>query len=67
MKASRLTAQPVAEGILYNGSFEVILWRDYRWNSGQISRKWFVDPANLDEAKIIIRPLGAASGELKDS
>ena len=63
MKAARLTAQPVAEGFLKEYSIEVILWRDYRWNNGQVSRMGFVDPNNLNGAKIEIRPICAAIGK----
>lgn len=60
MKRPRLTAQPVAEGVQKNTDPEVILWRDYLWNNGRTTRMWFVDPEDIEEAAIEIRPLDGA-------
>lgn len=44
MTPLRLKAQPIAEGIARAGTMEEIVWRDFRWNNGQIWRMWLVDP-----------------------
>ena len=47
MPPPRLKAQPIAEGIVRANAQEVIVWRDFQWNNGQIWRKWFVDPESF--------------------
>lgn len=57
MKSPRLTAQPMAEGFTSRSEQEIIVWRDFRWNTGKMSRMWFIDPNSVDEAEVEIRPL----------
>ncbi|WP_297753987.1 hypothetical protein [uncultured Shimia sp.] len=32
-----------------------LVWREFRWNTGKISKMWFVDPEDIDEEQIEIR------------
>ena len=57
MKPPRLKAQPIAEGIACIGTQERIVWRDYRWNNGQIWRDWLVDPERFADDDIETRPI----------
>lgn len=53
----RLKAQPIAEGYLQTSSEPKLVWREFRWNTGKISKMWFVDPDDIDEDQIEIRRL----------
>lgn len=57
MKPQRLRARPIAEGILRNATGEQVAWRDFLWNTGRVSRMWFVDPDSVNAAEIEVRPL----------
>ncbi|MEP3776280.1 MAG: hypothetical protein ABJM43_21795 [Paracoccaceae bacterium] len=57
MKPPRLRARPIAEGTLRNANGEQVAWRDFLWNTGRVSRMWFVDPDSVTEDEIEVRPL----------
>ncbi|WP_197922811.1 hypothetical protein [Thiosulfatihalobacter marinus] len=40
---------------------EVIVWRDFRWNNGQIWRDWFVDPERFAPEDIETKPIEKAA------
>ncbi len=61
MKPPRLRAQPIAEGIARVNAQEVIVWRDFRWNNGQIWRDWFVDPERFAPEDIETKPIEKAA------
>lgn len=61
MKPPRLKAQPIAEGIVRVNAQEVIVWRDFRWNNGQVWRKWFVDPEKFAPEDIETKPMEKVS------
>ncbi len=46
---------PFQDGFLTTQKGESLVFTDYRWNNGKISRRWYVDPAsvNLDDVKIL--------------
>lgn len=46
--AKRKTGWPFQEGFLNDGTQEVHLFTDYRWNDGSVSRRWHVDPERFD-------------------
>jgi len=55
MPPLRLTAQPIAEGFIQTSSGPNLIWREFRWNTGKVSKMWFVDPEDIDEEQIEIR------------
>lgn len=57
MTSTRLTALPIVEGVVKNGTDERVVWRDFRWNTGQITRMWLVDPDDIDEREVFERVL----------
>lgn len=61
MTIVRLTAQPIAEGYLETSSKCILVWREFRWNTGKRSKMWFVDPECVDEDQIEIRQLHTAT------
>jgi alpha-glucuronidase len=61
MKPPRLRAQPIAEGVALDGDQEVIVWRDFRWNNGQVWRDWFVDPEKFAPEDIETKPIEKAA------
>lgn len=52
-----LTAKPIAEGFVPTASGEVLIWREYRWNTGKTSKMWFFDLEAVNEGLIEIRQL----------
>ena len=61
MKPPRLRAQPIAEGVVLDGDQEMIVWRDFRWNNGQVWRDWFVDPERFAPEDIETKPIKKVS------
>jgi len=59
MSKKRLSAQPIREGVLENSGHIELVWRDYLWNNGHVSRMWYVDPEAATEDQIEIRELGS--------
>ncbi|MGS4985996.1 hypothetical protein [Pseudosulfitobacter sp. RP-4] len=42
------TGWPFQEGFLNDGTREIHLFTDYRWNDGSVSRRWHVAPELVD-------------------
>ncbi|MCV3273222.1 hypothetical protein [Roseobacter sinensis] len=55
-------AVPVREGVGYVDGARVIAWREYRWNTGEISRIWFLDATDLDHRMIDIVEIATHPG-----
>lgn len=39
-KPIRLRAKPFQEGVIFTKGEAVVVWKDYTWNTGEISRYW---------------------------
>lgn len=62
--AKRKTGWPFQEGFLNDGSQEIHLFTDYRWNDGSVSRRWHVDPECFDADLADLRSVSLkASGD----
>ena len=62
--AKRKTGWPFQEGFLNDGTQEIHLFTDYRWNDGSVSRRWHVDPDGYDTCLAALRPISLkASGD----
>lgn len=57
MRPKQLFALPIQEGIVLICNECHVVWRDYRWNTGQIVRRWFMDRAEFRDAQIRIEPI----------
>ena len=53
--AKKQTGWPFQEGFVDDGTQEVHVFTDYRWNNGSVSRRWHVDPENYDPTATIVR------------
>lgn len=63
--AKRKTGWPFQEGFLNDGTQEIHLFTDYRWNDDSVSRRWHVDPDGFDADLADLRPISLkASGGL---
>lgn len=62
--AKRKTGWPFQEGFLQDGTREIHLFTDYRWDDGSVIRRWQVDPERYDAKLATVRPF---SLELPDS
>lgn len=61
MPPPRLTAQPIAEGLIQTSSGSKLVWREFRWNTGKRSKMWFVDPEKVSEEQVEIHLLDTAT------
>lgn len=55
----------MAEGVAIRDGREVYVWRDFRWNNGQVWRMWDVDPGLFDQEEIEVRPMGRTSKDIR--
>ncbi|WP_417280931.1 hypothetical protein [Celeribacter sp.] len=64
--AKRKTGWPFQEGFLNDGTQEIHLFTDYRWNDGSVSRRWHVDPENFDAGLADLRPFSLKTSDGPD-
>lgn len=57
------TGWPFQEGFLNDGTQEIHLFTDYRWNDGSLSRRWHVDPGGLIADLADLRPISLTAFE----
>lgn len=48
---------PFQEGYGSDGTQEIHLFTDYRWNDGSFSRLWHVDPNHYEAGLAALRPV----------
>ncbi len=53
--SKKQTGWPFQEGYVSNGVSETHVFTDYRWNNSKITRHWWVNPKNIDLAKVVLR------------
>ncbi len=53
--AKRKTGWPFQEGFIDDGTQNIHVFTDYRWNDGSESRRWHVDPERYDAISVIVR------------
>ena len=51
---NRRTGWPFQEGYVRKGATETHVFTDYRWNNGKTTRRWWVNPKNIDLAKVVL-------------
>lgn len=61
MRPKQLFAWPFQEGIVLIRDEYHVVWRDYRWNTGQVVRRWFMDCTKFRAAQIRIEPIEGIS------
>lgn len=59
----RKRAVPVREGVGYVSGARVVAWREYLWNTGELSRIWFLETSDLDHRMIEIVEIEKPPGE----
>jgi len=57
MARRRLTAQPIREGVSVSANGEYVVFVDYRWNTGEITRRWFADESTVDPKTLILHDI----------
>ena len=62
----KLFGTPFAEGFLNDGTQEIHLFTDYRWNDGSVSRRWHVDPERFDASFAELRPVSLSISDRSD-
>lgn len=55
----RLKAKPFQEGIIFTKGEAVIVWKDYTWNTGEISRYWTPGFEAVPDKLITIRKISS--------
>jgi len=61
MRPKQLFALPIQEGVVLIRNECHVVWRDYRWNTGEVVRRWFIDCAKFRNAQIRIEPIKVSS------
>ncbi|AMY71579.1 hypothetical protein [Frigidibacter mobilis] len=64
--AKRKTGWPFQDGFLNDGTQEIHLFTDYRWNDGSVSRRWHVDPERFDVSFAELRPVSLNTSDRSD-
>ncbi|ATG48538.1 hypothetical protein CEW89_13775 [Celeribacter ethanolicus] len=49
--------RPFQEGYFISGQIESLVFTDYRWDDGSVSRLWHIAPDKFDASRAILRPL----------
>jgi hypothetical protein len=62
----KLFGTPFTEGFLNDGTQEIHLFTDYRWNDGSVSRLWHVDPDDFDTCLAELRPFSLTPSNSSD-
>lgn len=57
MCPKQLFAVPIQEGIVEICSNSHVAWRDYRWNTGEIVRRWFVNSDKVQGKRILVQAI----------
>lgn len=52
--AKRKTGWPFQEGFIIDGTQEIHVFTDYRWNDGFVSRRQLVAPDSYDVTLVIV-------------
>lgn len=66
MCMKQLFAEPVREGLIEISGNTHVVWRDYRWNTGQVVRWWFMEAEEVLASDILIRPIRMKSKGSQD-
>jgi hypothetical protein len=66
MCTKQLFAEPVREGLIEISGETQVVWRDYRWNTGQVIRWWFMKAEETLDSEILIRPIAMKSKDRQD-
>jgi len=57
LRAKRLKARPVQEGIIFTEGRTISVWKDYEWDTGEITRFWTRGFEGVPEEVITIRKI----------
>lgn len=52
-----MRAYPIREGVIVMNGKEEIAWQDHLWNTGEVTRSWFLKPETLGVSRIRERDL----------
>ena len=63
MSADRRLGVPIREGFVVTKRGEESVWLEHRWNNGEVTRSWFVDPAKIDIGDIHVRDLSGTQSD----
>jgi hypothetical protein len=64
--AKRKTGWPFQEGFIIDGTQEIHVFTDYRWNDGFVSRRQLVAPDSYDVTLVIVRPVSLKISDCDD-
>ncbi|SEQ94153.1 hypothetical protein [Thalassovita taeanensis] len=64
--AKRKTGWPFQEGFIIEGTQEIHVFTDYRWNDGSVSRRQLVDPETYDVNLAIVRAVSLKMPDNED-
>lgn len=57
LKAKRLKATPLQEGVIFTEQKAIVVWKDYTWDTGEITRFWTRGFDGVPEQVITIRKI----------
>ena len=58
---ARTYAYPVREGLVVLNGKETIVWFDYLWNTGEVTRSWRIEPGTICRSEIRTRDIPSGS------
>ncbi len=64
--AKKKIGWPFQQGFHSDGTQELHLFTDYRWNDGSVSRRWHVDPSQFDVCLAVVRPFSLKAPDGSD-
>lgn len=64
--SNKQTGWPFQEGYMADGKHAELVFTDYRWNDGSVTRQWHVDPKRVDLKSVSIQPFSITDMYLPD-
>lgn len=57
MSVRRTQAVPIREGYVPGQGRNTLIWIEHRWNTGEVTRSYLVDPKSVPETHVQVRTL----------
>ena len=64
--SKKQTGWPFQEGYVSGSNDVELVFTDYRWNDGSVTRQWYADPKHIDLKSVSIRPFSIKDVQTPD-
>lgn len=64
--SDKQTGWPFQEGYASDSGDAELIFTDYRWNDGSVTRQWHVDPKRVDLKSVSLRPFSVKDAQTPD-